>query len=78
MFKNQLLIAFDKQVNKLAEYYGLDTLQAEYCIYSAWINGKSIDKINQSDVEKWIIDYEEKFPLNQISGDFLNLEGIVE
>jgi hypothetical protein len=77
MFQNKLLAFFNEQVNQLADSYGLSQFQAAYCIYSAISNGRSIDRIDQYDIEEWLFDLED-FPLNQIQDDFLNLEKIVE
>ena len=77
MFQTKLLAFFNEQVEQLSDSYGLDKFQSEYCIYSAISNGRNLDRIDQYDIEKWLIDLE-NFPLSQISDNFLNLEGIVE
>ena len=77
MFQTKLLAFFNEQVEQLSDSYGLSQFQSEYCIYSAISNGRSIDRIDAYDIEEWLMDLED-FPLNQISDNFLNLEGIVE
>ena len=77
MFQGKLIAFLNEQVERLANSYGLSQFQSEYCIYSAISNGRNLDRIDQYDIEKWLIDLE-NFPLSQISDNFLNLEGIVE
>ena len=67
MIHYKLIAFFDKQVERLANSYGLSRSQSEYCIYNAINNGRHIDSIDQFDIEEWLMD-----------DDFLNLEGIVE
>ena len=77
MFQDKLLAFFDEQVEQLSDSYGLSQFQAEYCIYSAISNGRSIGRIDEYDIEEWLFDLED-FPLNQIQDNLLKLEGIVE